>query len=80
MDTNTTTRTLRRDDLHRVLFAPSTRREIRVAEEESDETFVADRRYALSPSEQVEQKLVDLLRATPIRRSHLQRDTRPRPR
>jgi hypothetical protein len=78
VDTNTT-RTLRRDDLHRVLFSPSTRREIRVADADEEETFVADQRYALSPAEQVEQKLVAILHAAPIRCSHLQRDARPRP-
>jgi hypothetical protein len=45
-----------------------------------DEVFVADWRADLSPTEQVENKLIHLLKSAPVFVSHLQQDSRPSPR
>lgn len=47
---------------------------------EADETLVADGRDALSPSEHVEQKLISLLKESPLLVSQVQRRLRPGPR
>jgi hypothetical protein len=58
------------------------RRAVLVQEEETvrDEVFVADGRADLSPTEQVENKLIHLLKSAPVFVSHLQQDSRPSPR
>lgn len=38
-----------------------------------EETLVADSRGALTPSQQVEQKLIGMLKASPLLVSHMQR-------
>jgi len=45
-----------------------------------EETLVADRRSQLSPSQQVEQKLIGMLKASPLMVSHVQRRLKPGPR
>jgi hypothetical protein len=45
-----------------------------------EETLVVDRRAALSPSQMVEERLIDLLNGTPLLVSHVQRRLRPGPR
>jgi hypothetical protein len=45
-----------------------------------DETLVADARSCLSPSQQVEQKLIGILKASPLPVSHVQRRLKPGPR
>jgi len=45
-----------------------------------EETLVADDRAGLSPSQQVEQKLIGLLKASPLLVSHVQRRLKPGPR
>lgn len=45
-----------------------------------EETLVADRRGALTPSQQVEEKLVGMLKASPVMVSHVQRFSKPGPR
>ena len=45
-----------------------------------EETLVADDRDALTPSQQVEQKLIDMLKASPLLVSQVQRRLRPGPR
>ena len=47
---------------------------------DTDETLVADGRDALSPSEHVEQKLIGLLKESPLLVSQVQRRLRPGPR
>jgi hypothetical protein len=45
-----------------------------------EETLVADRRGALTPSQFVEEKLVGMLKSSPLPVSHVQRLTKPGPR
>lgn len=45
-----------------------------------EETLVADRRGLLTPSQHVEEKLVGLLKASPLMVSHVQRLSKPGPR
>ena len=45
-----------------------------------EETLVADDRANLSPSQQVEQKLIGMLKASPLLVSHVQRRLKPGPR
>ena len=45
-----------------------------------EETLVADSRARLSPSQQVEQKLIGMLKASPLLVSHVQRRLKPGPR
>lgn len=45
-----------------------------------EETLVADHRAGLSPSQQVEQKLIGMLKASPLLVSHVQRRLKPGPR
>lgn len=45
-----------------------------------DETLIADDRAGLSPSQQVEQKLIGMLKASPLMVSHVQRRLKPGPR
>lgn len=45
-----------------------------------EETLVADHRASLSPSQQVEQKLIGMLKASPLLVSHVQRRLKPGPR
>ncbi len=47
---------------------------------ELEETLVADGRAALSPSQQVEQKLIGRLKASPLLVSQVQRWLKPGPR
>jgi len=46
----------------------------------AEETLVADGRAALTPSQHVEQKLIGMLKASPLLVSHVQRRLRPGPR
>ena len=45
-----------------------------------EETLVADDRAGLKPSQQVEQKLIGMLKASPLLVSHVQRRMKPGPR
>ena len=45
-----------------------------------DEILVEDQRSCLSPSQQVEQKLIGLLKTSPLMVSHVQRRMKPGPR
>ncbi len=45
-----------------------------------EETLVADGRAAMTPSQHVEQKLIGMLKASPLLVSHVQRRLRPGPR
>ena len=45
-----------------------------------EETLVADDRASQTPSQQVEQKLIGMLKATPLMMSHVQRRLKPGPR
>lgn len=45
-----------------------------------DETLVADDRSCLTPSQQVEQKLIGMLKTSPVMMSHVQRRLKPGPR
>jgi len=45
-----------------------------------EETLVADNRAALSPSEMVEQKLINILKSSSLLVSHVQRRLKPGPR
>jgi hypothetical protein len=45
-----------------------------------EETLVADDRAALTPSQQVEQKLIGILKASPLLVSQVQRRLKPGPR
>jgi len=45
-----------------------------------EETLIADDRAGLSPSQQVEQKLIGMLKASPLMVSHVQRRLKPGPR
>jgi hypothetical protein len=45
-----------------------------------DEELVTDDRASLSPSQQVEQKLIGMLKASPLLVSHVQRRLKPGPR
>jgi hypothetical protein len=45
-----------------------------------EETLIADDRAGLSPSQQVEQKLIGMLKASPLMVSQVQRRMRPGPR
>ena len=45
-----------------------------------EEVLVADHRARLSPSQQVEQKLIGMLKASPLLVSHVQRRLKPGPR
>jgi len=45
-----------------------------------EETLVADHRATLTPSQLVEQKLIDRLKTSPLRVSHIQRRLKPGPR
>jgi hypothetical protein len=45
-----------------------------------EETLVADRRGLLTPSQQVEEKLVGMLKSSPVMVSHVQRLSKPGPR
>lgn len=45
-----------------------------------EETLVADRRGELTPSQLVEEKLVGMLKASPVMVSHVQRFSKPGPR
>lgn len=47
---------------------------------EEEETLVADTRSCLTPSQQVEQKLIGILKASPVMVSHVQRRLKPGPR
>jgi hypothetical protein len=44
-----------------------------------EETLVADDRADLTPSQQVEQKLIGILKASPVLVSHVQRRLKPGP-
>ena len=44
-----------------------------------EETLVADDRVDLTPSQQVEQKLIGILKASPVLVSHVQRRLKPGP-
>jgi len=44
-----------------------------------EETLVADVRACLTPSQQVEQKLIGMLKASPLLVSHVQRRLKPGP-
>jgi hypothetical protein len=46
----------------------------------NEETLVADDRASLTPSQQVEQKLIGMLKASPLLVSHIQRRLKPGPR
>lgn len=46
----------------------------------NEETLVADSRAALSPSQMVEQRLIGMLRGSPLLVSHMQRRLKPGPR
>lgn len=45
-----------------------------------EETLVADSRAALSPSQLVEQRLIGMLKGSPLLVSHVQRRLKPGPR
>jgi hypothetical protein len=45
-----------------------------------EETLVADNRSQLTPSQHVEQKLIGMLKASPLMVSHVQRRLKPGPR
>ena len=45
-----------------------------------DEVLVTDHRASLTPSQQVEQKLIGMLKASPLLVSHVQRRLKPGPR
>jgi hypothetical protein len=45
-----------------------------------EEVLVSDDRASLSPSQQVEQKLIGMLKASPLLVSHVQRRLKPGPR
>ena len=45
-----------------------------------EETLVADDRAAMTPSQLVEQKLIGMLKSSPLLVSHVQRRLRPGPR
>lgn len=45
-----------------------------------EETLVADSRAALSPSQMVEQRLIGMLKGSPLLVSHVQRRLKPGPR
>lgn len=45
-----------------------------------DEILVEDQRSTLTPSQQVEQKLIGLLKTSPLMVSHVQRRMKPGPR
>jgi len=45
-----------------------------------EETLVTDDRAQLTPSQQVEQKLIGMLKASPLMMSHVQRRLKPGPR
>jgi hypothetical protein len=45
-----------------------------------EETLVTDDRSCLTPSQQVEQKLIGILKASPLMVSHVQRRLKPGPR
>jgi hypothetical protein len=45
-----------------------------------EETLVEDSRSCLTPSQQVEQKLIGILKSTPLMVSHVQRRMKPGPR
>ena len=47
---------------------------------DAEETLVADGRATLAPSQHVEQKLIGMLRASPVLMSQVQRQLRPCPR
>ena len=47
---------------------------------DADESYVTDARAQLTPSEHVEQKLLDVLKSAPIFVSHVQRVGKPSPR
>jgi len=47
---------------------------------QAEETLVADDRATISPSQHVEQRLIDLLRTSPLLISHVQRRLKPGPR
>jgi hypothetical protein len=46
----------------------------------NEETLVADSRAALTPSQHVEQKLIGMLKASPLLVSQMQRRLKPGPR
>jgi hypothetical protein len=46
----------------------------------NDETLVEDARSCLTPSQQVEQKLIGLLKTSPLMVSHVNRRLKPGPR
>jgi hypothetical protein len=50
------------------------------ADRPAEETLVADARAALTPSQHVEQRLLGMLKASPVLVSHVQRQMRPGPR
>ena len=73
-----------RTDTHRRLLEaalkhdrPSNRATRPSAEEEPDETLVADHRGSLRPAQHVEHKLVSMLQTSAVFLSHLQKDARP---
>ncbi|HEX3150734.1 MAG TPA: hypothetical protein VHR66_21830 [Gemmataceae bacterium] len=45
-----------------------------------EETLIADDRAGLSPSQHVEQKLIGMLKTSPLMVSHVQRRLKPGPR
>lgn len=47
---------------------------------DDEETLVADGRAAISPSQHVEQKLIGMLKTSPVLVSQIQRRLRPGPR
>jgi hypothetical protein len=46
----------------------------------NEETLVADTRASLTPSQHVEQKLISMLKSSPLLVSHIQRRLKPGPR
>lgn len=61
-------------------FTPTAERQYRADAESvsnGEETLVADHRAALTPSQQVEQKLIGMLKASPLMVSQVQRRLKP---
>lgn len=66
-------------DLNPTIDRPTATAEF-LADWGDEETLVADGRAELTPSQLVEQKLIDLLKESPLPVSHVQRRMRPGPR
>lgn len=62
-------------------LTPTAERQLSVRDARGDEeTLVADARALLSPSQQVEQRLIGLLNTSPVLVSQVQRRLKPGPR